>query len=78
MRGRGRRGERERLPCEERGHDRGQICRGRDWAARVLNGDGGSWVREPYDPDTVVQLDRYHVYQAILRNIGDKKVQKSC
>lgn len=43
---------------------------------RVLNGDGGSWVREPYDPDTIVQLDRYHVYQAILRNIGDKKAQK--
>ena len=42
----------------------------------MLNGDGGSWVGEPYDPDTIVQLDRYHVYQAILRNIGDKKAQK--
>ena len=43
---------------------------------RVLNGDGGSWVREPYDPDTIVQLDRYHVYKEILRQIGDKKAQK--
>ena len=43
---------------------------------RVLNGDGGSWVREPYDPDTIVQLDRYHVYQEILRKIVDKKARK--
>ena len=43
---------------------------------RVLNGDGGSWVREPYDPDTIVQLDRYHVYKEILRQIGDKKAQE--
>jgi len=26
---------------------------------RVLNGDGGSWIREPYEPDTVFQLDRF-------------------
>ena len=43
---------------------------------RVLNGDGGGWVKEPYDPETIVQLDRYHVYQEILRKIGDKKAQK--
>lgn len=43
---------------------------------RVLNGDGGGWIREPYDPDAIVQLDRYHVYQEILRKIGDKKAQK--
>lgn len=43
---------------------------------RVLNGDGGSWVREPYGPDTIVQLDRYHVYKEILRQIGDKKARK--
>lgn len=45
-------------------------------AQRVLNGDGGGWIREPYDPDTIVQLDRYHVYQEILRKIGDRKAQK--
>ncbi|WP_304975301.1 UPF0236 family transposase-like protein [uncultured Acetatifactor sp.] len=40
------------------------------------NGDGGGWVKEPYDPEAIVQLDRYHVYQEILRKIGDKKAQK--
>ena len=43
---------------------------------RVLNGGGGGWVKEPYDPEAIVQLDRYHVYQEILRKIGDKKAQK--
>lgn len=43
---------------------------------RVLNGDGGSWIREPYDPETIFQLDRYHIYQEILRKISDKKAQK--
>ena len=36
---------------------------------RILNGDGGSWIHEPYDPDTIFQLDRYHIYQEILRKI---------
>lgn len=31
---------------------------------------------EPYDPDTSVQLDRYYVYQAILRDIRGIKAQK--
>ena len=43
---------------------------------RILNGDGGSWIREPYDPDTIFQLDRYHIYQEILRKIKDKKAQQ--
>lgn len=43
---------------------------------RILNGDGGSWIKEPYDPDTIFQLDRYHIYQEILRKISDKKAQK--
>lgn len=43
---------------------------------RILNGDGGSWIKEPYDPDTRFQLDRYHIYQEILRKISDKKAQK--
>ena len=43
---------------------------------RVLNGDGGGWVKELYDPEAIVQLDRYHVYQEILRKIGDKRAQK--
>ena len=42
---------------------------------RVLNGDGGSWIREPYDPEALFQLDRYHIYQEVLRKIGDKQAQ---
>ncbi|MFR5618102.1 MAG: UPF0236 family transposase-like protein [Clostridium sp.] len=40
---------------------------------RILNGDGGSWINETYDPDAIFQLDRYHVYQEILRKINDRK-----
>ena len=43
---------------------------------RILNGDGGVWISEPYDPETIFQLDRYHIYQEILRKIRDKKAQK--
>lgn len=43
---------------------------------RILNGDGGNWIKEPYDPETIFQLDRYHIYQEILRKISDKKAQK--
>ena len=44
---------------------------------RILNGDGGSWIKDTYDPDTIFQLDRYHIYQEILRKIPDKKAQKN-
>lgn len=43
---------------------------------RILNGDGGSWIKEPYDPEAIFQLDRYHIYQEILRKIADKKAQQ--
>lgn len=43
---------------------------------RILNGDGGSWIKEPYDPEVIFQLDRYHVYKEILRKISDKKAQE--
>ena len=43
---------------------------------RILNGDGGSWIKDTYDPDTIFQLDRYHIYKEILRKIGDKKAQQ--
>ena len=43
---------------------------------RILNGDGGSWIKNTYDPDTIFQLDRYHIYQEILRKIADKKARK--
>ncbi len=42
---------------------------------RILNGDGGSWIKDTYDPETIFQLDRYHIYQEILRKISNKKAQ---
>ncbi len=41
----------------------------------MLNGDGGGWIRDPYDPDVIFQLDRYHIQQEILRKIKDKDAQ---
>ena len=43
---------------------------------RILNGDGGSWIRETYDPDAIFRLDRYHIYQEILRKISDRDAQR--
>ena len=45
-------------------------------AQRVLNGDGGGWIKEPYDPEVIVQLDRFHVYKEIKRQISDKEAQE--
>ena len=45
-------------------------------AQRILNGDGGSWIKEPYDPDTIFQLDRFHIYQGIQEKIRDVEAQK--
>ncbi len=42
---------------------------------RILNGDGGSWIREPYDPDAIFQLDRFHIYQEIKRCLKEKEAQ---
>lgn len=39
---------------------------------RVLNGDGGSWIKEAYDPEVIFQLDRFHIYQGITRNLKEK------
>lgn len=44
---------------------------------RILNGDGGSWINEPYDPDAIFQLDRFHIYKEIRRLIKDKKAQEA-
>ena len=42
---------------------------------RILNGDGGSWIKDPYEPDTIFQLDRFHIYQEIKRKITDKRAE---
>jgi hypothetical protein len=46
-------------------------------AQRILNGDGAGWIKDPYDPDVIVQLDRFHVYQEIKRKIRDKEAEKA-
>lgn len=45
-------------------------------AQRVLNGDGGGWIKDAYDPEVIVQLDRFHVYKEIKRQISDKEAQE--
>lgn len=62
-------------------HEKREACIRRKYDAdeigqRILNGDGGSWIRETYDPDAIFQLDRYHIYQEVLRKISDKKAQQ--
>jgi hypothetical protein len=43
---------------------------------RVLNGDGGSWIKDPYEPETVFQLDRFHIQQSIKKKIASVEAQK--
>lgn len=43
---------------------------------RVLNGDGGSWITDPYDENTIEQLDRFHVIKEIRAKIADKEYAK--
>lgn len=61
-------------------HEKREACIRKKYNAdeigqRILNGDGGSWIKEPYDPDAIFQLDRYHIYQEILRKVSDKEAQ---
>lgn len=63
-------------------HEKREACIRKKYDAdeigqRILNGDGGCWINEPYDPEVIFQLDRYHVYQEITRKISDKKAQKA-
>lgn len=44
---------------------------------RVLNGDGGSWIKEAYDPEVIFQLDRFHIYQEIKRRLKEKEAQEA-
>ena len=43
---------------------------------RILNGDGGSWIKETYDPEAIIQLDRFHIFQEIRKKIRDGAAQK--
>ena len=62
-------------------HEKREACIRKKYNAdeigqRVLNGDGGSWIKEPYDPESIFQLDPFHVYKEIKRQIGDKQAQE--
>lgn len=42
---------------------------------RILNGDGASWIKSTCkNQDIHFQLDPFHIRQAILKNVDDKKV----
>lgn len=43
---------------------------------RILNGDGGSWITDPYDDNTIEQLDRFHVVKEIKAKTADKEYEK--
>jgi hypothetical protein len=43
---------------------------------RILNGDGGSWIKKVKDPETVFQLDPFHRNKAVRERIHDKKAQR--
>lgn len=40
---------------------------------RILNGDGGSWIKDPYEPETIFQLDRFHIRQEIKKKLNEDK-----
>lgn len=60
----------KREACIRRKYNADEICQ------RILNGDGGGWIKEAYDPEAIFQLDRYHIYQEVLRKISDKEAQE--
>jgi len=44
---------------------------------RILNGDGAKWIKATCeDQDIHFQLDPFHISQAIIRKVSDKKYQK--
>ncbi len=44
---------------------------------RILNGDGASWIQHGVDDTVYYQLDPFHKYQAILRNVKDIEERKN-
>lgn len=45
---------------------------------KILNGDGAAWIQSDHDGvGDFFQLDRFHIAQAIVRNIKDKKEAKA-
>lgn len=40
---------------------------------RILNGDGGGWIKDPYDPEVIYQLDPFHIKKAIKDKINQSE-----
>ena len=62
---------RKREACIEQTYNSDEI------GQRILNGDGGTWIRETYDEDAIFQLDPYHVQEAILKGLGDGEARSA-
>ena len=43
---------------------------------RILNGDGGSWIKETYEPDAIFQMDRFHIYKEIKKKVREESARK--
>ena len=44
---------------------------------RILNGDGASWIKATCEEQDIhFQLDPFHISQAIIRKVSEKKSQK--
>lgn len=43
---------------------------------RILNGDGGGWNKDPYEPETVFQLDRFHIRREIKRKLNQDEAAR--
>lgn len=44
---------------------------------RILNGDGASWIKNGIDDTVHYQLDPFHKYQAVIRNVRNKEQQET-
>lgn len=44
---------------------------------RILNGDGASWISSEFDETVQFQLDPFHKYQAVIRNVKRKEHQET-
>ncbi len=48
------------------------------WRPEFAAQHGGSCIKDPYEPDTVFQLDRFHIRQEIKRKLNrDRKAMKA-
>lgn len=54
-----------------------QRYNGDEIGQRILNGDGASWIKDPYDPEVIFQLDRFHIHKAIREKLKDKEAQRA-